>query len=39
MAILLGIVCAFTEAHMGVNVKATGQYAFVLLCNVVHGFT
>lgn len=39
MAILLGIVCAFTEANLGVNTKANGQYAFVMLYNVVYGFT
>ena len=39
MAILLGIVCAFTEANMGINTKANGQYAFVMLYNIVYGFT
>jgi hypothetical protein len=39
MAVLLGIVCAFTEANMGVNTKANGQYAFVMLYNIVYGFT
>ena len=39
MAVLLGIVCAFTEANMAINVKANGQYAFVMLYNIVYGFT
>ncbi|KAA8649705.1 hypothetical protein EYZ11_003344 [Aspergillus tanneri] len=39
MAVLLGVVCAFTEANLGVQVKASGQYAFVMLYNVVYGFT
>ncbi|KAF2134003.1 general substrate transporter [Dothidotthia symphoricarpi CBS 119687] len=39
MAILLGVVCAFTEADMAVHTKANGQYAFVMLYNIVYGFT
>lgn len=39
MAILLGIVCAFTEANLAATVRANGQYAFVMLYNVVYGFT
>ncbi|GES66380.1 major facilitator superfamily domain, general substrate transporter [Aspergillus terreus] len=39
MAILLGIVCAFTEAGLDVQIKANGQYAFVMLYNIVYGFT
>ncbi|KAK4905790.1 hypothetical protein LTR49_024965 [Elasticomyces elasticus] len=39
MAVLLGIVCAFTEADMAVAAKANGQYAFVMLYNIVYGFT
>jgi hypothetical protein len=39
MAVLLGIVCAFTEASLPVNVRANGQYAFVMLYNIVYGFT
>lgn len=39
MAILLSIVCVFTEANMGVNTRANGQYAFVMLYNIVYGFT
>jgi hypothetical protein len=39
MAALLGIVCAFTEADMGTETKANGQYAFVMLYNIVYGFT
>lgn len=31
MAILLAVVCAFTEASMDINAKANGQYAFVML--------
>lgn len=39
MAVLLGIVCAFNEADMPIHVKANGQYAFVMLYNMVYGFT
>ncbi|KAJ5880264.1 uncharacterized protein N7473_011317 [Penicillium subrubescens] len=39
MSVLLGIVCAFTEAGFDVQVKANGQYAFVMLYNIVYGFT
>ncbi|RDW67546.1 elf1-domain-containing protein [Coleophoma cylindrospora] len=39
MAALLGIVCAFTEANLGIQTKANGQYAFVMLYNIVYGFT
>lgn len=39
MAALLGIVCAFTEAPLATTVRANGQYAFVMLYNVVYGFT
>ncbi|KAL2833729.1 putative MFS sugar transporter [Aspergillus cavernicola] len=39
MAILLSIVCAFTEANLDVHVEANGQYAFVMLYNIVYGFT
>ena len=39
MAILLSIVCVFTEANLATNTKAHGQYAFVMLYNVVYGFT
>lgn len=39
MAVLLGIVCAFTEAPLATTVRANGQYAFVMLYNVVYGFT
>lgn len=39
MAILLAIVCAFTQAHLPVTIKANGQYAFVLLYNVAYGLT
>ncbi|THZ97952.1 general substrate transporter [Aureobasidium pullulans] len=39
MAVLLGIVCAFTEADLGVQTRANGQYAFVMLYNIVYGFT
>ncbi|KAF2818432.1 general substrate transporter [Ophiobolus disseminans] len=39
MAVLLGIVCAFTEADMPIATKANGQYAFVMLYNIVYGFT
>lgn len=39
MAILLSIVCVFTEVNMDINTKANGQYAFVMLYNIVYGFT
>ncbi|KAH7072267.1 general substrate transporter [Paraphoma chrysanthemicola] len=39
MAILLGIVCAFTEADMAITTRANGQYAFIMLYNIVYGFT
>lgn len=39
MAILLAIVCAFTEANLAVTTAANGQYAFVMLYNIVYGFT
>ncbi|KAB8076114.1 putative MFS sugar transporter [Aspergillus leporis] len=39
MAILLSIVCAFTQANLDIHVKANGQYAFVMLYNIVYGFT
>jgi hypothetical protein len=39
MAVLLGIVCAFTQASMPIATKANGQYAFVMLYNIVYGFT
>lgn len=39
MACLLGIVCAFTEAPLATTVHANGQYAFVMLYNIVYGFT
>ena len=39
MAVLLGIVCAFTKADLAVHTKANGQYAFVMLYNIVYGFT
>lgn len=60
MAVLLGIVCAFTEAGMGVDMRANGmlarsnllcecnpiltlrnpgQYAFIMLYNIVYGIT
>lgn len=39
MAVLLAIVCAFTEAHLPTSVRANGQYAFVMLYNIVYGFT
>ncbi|GME54322.1 MFS sugar transporter [Neofusicoccum parvum] len=39
MAAMLAIVCAFTEADLPIVTKANGLYAFVLLYNVVYGFT
>lgn len=39
MAVLLAIVCAFTEANLAVQTKANGQYAFVMLYNIIYGFT
>ncbi|KAG8422084.1 hypothetical protein J3459_010670 [Metarhizium acridum] len=39
MAALLGVVCGFTQANLPVKIKADGQYAFVMLYNIVYGFT
>lgn len=39
MAILLAIVCVFQEANFSITTKANGQYAFVMLYNIVYGFT
>lgn len=39
MAVLLAIVCVFTEINVDVQVKANGQYAFVMLYNIIYGFT
>lgn len=39
MALMLGIVCAFTEADMPTTIRANGQYAFVMLYNITYGFT
>lgn len=39
MAALLGVVCGFTQADLPVTTKANGQYAFVMLYNIVYGFT
>lgn len=39
MAMMLAIVCAFTEADMSTNIRANGQYAFVMLYNITYGFT
>ncbi|KAH7033994.1 general substrate transporter [Macrophomina phaseolina] len=39
MAIALCIVCAFTEANLSVDMKADGLYAFVMIYNVIYGFT
>ena len=39
MAVLLAIVCVFNEANMNIHTKANGQYAFVMLYNIVYGFT
>lgn len=39
MAVLLGVVCAFTEANMEIMTRANGQYAFIMLYNIVYGFT
>ncbi|PLB50310.1 general substrate transporter [Aspergillus steynii IBT 23096] len=39
MAVLLSIVCSFTEADLDIQLKAKGQYAFVMLYNIVYGFT
>ena len=39
MAILLCIVCAFTKADMSTTIRANGQYAFIMLYNIVYGFT
>ncbi|KAJ5874598.1 uncharacterized protein N7529_003028 [Penicillium soppii] len=39
MAVLLGIVCVFTEIDIDIQAKANGQYAFVMLYNILYGFT
>ena len=39
MAVLLAIVCVFTEINVDVQIKANGQYAFVMLYNILYGFT
>lgn len=39
MAVLLAIVCVFTEASLSIQTKANGQYAFVMLYNILYGFT
>ena len=39
MAVLLSIVCAFKEANFAITTKANGQYAFVMLYNIMYGFT
>jgi hypothetical protein len=39
MAIALSVMCAFSEANLGVNVKANGMYAFVVIYNAIYGFT
>ncbi|RAL14771.1 uncharacterized protein BO97DRAFT_412077 [Aspergillus homomorphus CBS 101889] len=39
MAVLSSIVCAFTEANLDIHTRADGQYAFVMLYNIVYGFT
>lgn len=39
MAILLAIVCAFTQANIDIDNKANGQYAFFMLYNIFYGFT
>ncbi|CAG8216131.1 unnamed protein product [Penicillium salamii] len=39
MAVLLAIVCVFTQLDLDIQVKANGQYAFVMLYNILYGFT
>ncbi|KAK4504581.1 hypothetical protein PRZ48_005497 [Zasmidium cellare] len=39
MAVMLAIVCVFNEADLDITTKANGQYAFVMLYNIVYGFT
>lgn len=39
MAIALAITCVFTEADLAISTKANGIYAFVVLYNVIYGFT
>ncbi|KAL2832591.1 putative MFS sugar transporter [Aspergillus cavernicola] len=39
MSVLLAIVCVFTQADLAITTKANGQYAFVMLYNIVYGFT
>lgn len=39
MAIALGVMCVFSQVSLGVNTKANGMYAFVVIYNVIYGFT
>lgn len=39
MAIALALMCAFTQANLGIQTKANGTYAFVVLYNAIYGFT
>lgn len=39
MAVTLAIVTVFTQANLEITTKASGQYAFVMLYNIVYGFT
>jgi MFS family permease len=39
MAVALSIMCMFTEAHLTTTVRANGTYAFVMLYNIIYGFT
>ena len=39
MAIALVITCAFTEANLDNQTRANGIYAFILIYNVIYGFT
>jgi hypothetical protein len=39
MAIALSIMCVFSEANLGVNVRANGMFAFVVIYNAIYGFT
>ncbi|KAE9972926.1 hypothetical protein BLS_002160 [Venturia inaequalis] len=39
MSIALAIMCVFTEANLEVSVRANGTYAFVMIYNILYGFT
>ena len=39
MAVALTLVCVFSEAKLGIQTRANGIYAFVLIYNAIYGFT